>query len=249
MTQWLQKMILPSDEMPSNEIIFDEKVLQSILNVINDAEKSLILVSPYNKYPLHLRDALNRAANRKVQIIAVCREGQGKDERSHWEWLAGIGAEVHVVERLHAKIYCNESTAIMTSMNLHESSAINSKEIGFIIRSDEQRHQISEYVTTRLIQHSKPFNSSPKQASLQQAQRPTSTPAPKAKPPKTPARGLCIRGGEEIPYNPERPLCLKCFRSWNNHQDPDYVEKYCHHCGKKRKTSFAKPLCKDHSPA
>ena len=174
MTQWLQKII-----QPSYEIIFDEKVHQSILDVINDTKKSLILVSLYNKYNMHLRDAIKRAAGREVQITAVCREDQRKDERAHWEWLADISAEVHVVERLHAKIYCNESTVITTSMNLHESSANNSKEIGFIIRFEEQRRQISEYVTTRLIPHSKPFNSSHKQAPHQQAQRPTSAPAPR----------------------------------------------------------------------
>ena len=239
MTQWLQKII-----QPSYEIIFDEKVHQSILDVINDTKKSLILVSPYNKYNMHLLDAIKRAAGREVQITAVCREDQRKDERAHWEWLADIGAEVHVVERLHAKIYCNESTVITTSMNLHESSANNSKEIGFIIRFEEQRRQISEYVTTRLIPHSKPFNSSHKQAPHQQAQRPTSAPAPR----KAVSSGSCIRCKAEIPLNPDAPLCLTCYGIWKKHRNRTYAEKYCHHCGKERKTSFAKPFCNDHSP-
>lgn len=56
--------------------------------------------------------------------------------------------------------------------------------------------------------------------------------------------GYCIRTGEEIPFNPDRPFSLKAFRMWSKFENPDYPEKYCHKTGKKSngKTSMGKPI-------
>lgn len=224
------------------EIIYDEKVLPAIIDVIDGAKEYLVLVSPYNKYSTNLSHALERAAKRKVRITAVCRKDQEKDERAHLEWLrADLGAKLHLVERLHAKIYFNESAGIVTSMNLHDSSATNSKEIGFSIDDATTLRQVEDYVLGRLVEHSKPA----------ETPRDTSKPkTPVARPPKAesklaPTRGLCIRcGKEEIPYNPDAPLCRECYGKWKVHGNRAYPEHYCHRCRKKRKTSFARPLCK-----
>ena len=222
------------------EIIYDEKVLPAIVDVVDGAKEYLVLVSPYNKYSANLRDALERAASRRVCITVVCRKEREKDERDHLQWLTGLDAKVHLVERLHAKIYFNESAGIVTSMNLLESSATSSKEIGISIDDAATLHQIKTYVFERLVEHSKP-RGTPRNTS--KPKTPAARP-PKAEPQQTPVRGLCIRcGEEEIPFNPDAPLCRKCFRSWNRHKDPDYPENYCHLCGKKRKTSLARPLC------
>ena len=67
---------------------------------------------------------------------------------------------------------------------------------------------------------------------------------PKAESKQASAKGFCIRRREEgIPYDLDRPLCPKCFRDWNKFKHPYFPEKHCHRCGKKSKTSFAKPLC------
>ena len=241
----------------SFKIIEDSGVMQEVITMIKESREILVLVSPYNSYHINLKHPIEAVAQ-KVKIIAVCREDQQGKEGSHLEWLSNeIGADVYLVERLHAKIYCNESTAIITSMNLSESSANNSKEIGVRIKDATKIGEIHRYVEEGLIKHSTQITARPKSpAAPQQAQppisipeptrgtaKPSSTPAPKAKPPKIPTRGLCIRGGEEIPYNPELPLCPKHLRSWNRYHNRDYVEEYCHRCGKERKTSFAKPLC------
>jgi hypothetical protein len=56
-------------------------------------------------------------------------------------------------------------------------------------------------------------------------------------------KGYCIRGGEEIAYDVDRPLCREHFGVWKEHEDPDYKEHYCHRCGERHRTSFRKPLC------
>lgn len=56
--------------------------------------------------------------------------------------------------------------------------------------------------------------------------------------------GFCIRTGINIPFNPERPLCLKAYRDWNKFGNMNFPENFCHKTGKKSngKTSMAKPI-------
>ena len=56
--------------------------------------------------------------------------------------------------------------------------------------------------------------------------------------------GYCIRTGEEIEFNPERPLSNKAFKMWSKYGDKDYEEKFCHYSGEPSngETSFAKPI-------
>ncbi|MCO6500473.1 MAG: phospholipase D family protein [Vicingus serpentipes] len=58
--------------------------------------------------------------------------------------------------------------------------------------------------------------------------------------------GYCIRTGDKIPFNPDRPLSDKAYKSWNKYKDKDYKEKYCHFSGEPSngETSFSKPIMK-----
>ena len=223
---------------PPIRIIEIDQVWNEVKKIIENATDELVLVSPYNDYSVPLTEAVAKAAE-TVRIVAVCREEQKGQESKHFQWLSSIGADVHLVSRLHAKIYYNESKAIVTSMNLLKSSATDSKEIGFVINDTGMRGQIREYVQRDLIAHSQHLAPA---GGVAKPEPPAARP-PKAEPKQAPARGWCIRCREEIPYNPERPLCSKCFRAWN--KDPDYPQNYCHRHGGKWKASFAKPLCRN----
>ncbi len=60
----------------------------------------------------------------------------------------------------------------------------------------------------------------------------------------SPQHGYCIRTGEHIPYNPERPFSYYAWKTWNEFQNPDFAENYCHKTGKPSygKTSMRKPI-------
>jgi len=49
--------------------------------------------------------------------------------------------------------------------------------------------------------------------------------------------------GTDLKFNPEKPLCYKCFKSWEKYSNPDYTEKFCHACGTEYSSTVAKPLC------
>ena len=59
-----------------------------------------------------------------------------------------------------------------------------------------------------------------------------------------PEIGYCIRTGEEIMFNPERPFCYKAYKSWAKFENYNFPEKYCHKTGKpsKGETSMANPI-------
>ena len=59
----------------------------------------------------------------------------------------------------------------------------------------------------------------------------------------TPKKGFCISCRQQLPQNPDRPFCGKCFARWNVYQNPEHREAYCHGCGKRMKVSMGKPLC------
>ena len=55
--------------------------------------------------------------------------------------------------------------------------------------------------------------------------------------------GYCIRCQIEIPINRNRPYCLKCFKTWADFGNPDYIDNYCHKCGKNYDSTINYPLC------
>ena len=56
--------------------------------------------------------------------------------------------------------------------------------------------------------------------------------------------GFCIRTGNEITFNIEKPMNYESFKMWNKYKDADYSEKYCHFSGElsNGQTSVNKPV-------
>ena len=114
-----------------------------------------------------------------------------KDQREAVTYLEDLGANVLPVKWLHSKIYINESTALASSMNLLESSFNNSSE--FCIRID-RAHTNNGRLYNELDNYVERIR--------QRAER--------GSPSET---GQCRRCGRQIPLNPNKPLCLTCWRA------------------------------------
>ncbi len=287
---------------PSVEVFTDDQITSRVLDILRNAKKHVTLVSPYNKFWTHLRNELQRTVARDVRVDFIYRNGERSEDT---DWLGDLGVRVHAVENLHAKIYLNESSVLVTSMNLLESSSKNSMEICISINDEKAQNDVREYVRNKLLRISqtavegektaaRTANSRAKTRKPQtvsegrskysrdgggktrdEASRPsTAKRAPKSRDPASssqkPARrpqkkvaaakpsfggmlrdlvvvvtgGRCIRCKESIPFDPDRPLCDDCFKSWNQYENWDYEEDYCHRCGADWDTSYAKPLCR-----
>ena len=233
MFQWLEGK-------PPIQIIEINQVWNNVIKLIGDAREELVLVSPYNEYSVPLTEEVAKAA-KTVHIVAVCREEQKKQEDKHFEWLRSIGADVHLVSRLHAKIYYNESTAIVTSMNLLKGSATDSKEFGFIINDSRILARIREYVQEGLIDYSKQLAPPRKVAKPQDSYCSFSQSRTETSPRK---RLLYPLQRREYPLQPGSSRCVpSASEPGTNSITLTSPRNTATAAAKKSKTSFANPLC------
>ncbi|RFN58156.1 phospholipase D family protein [Marixanthomonas ophiurae] len=56
--------------------------------------------------------------------------------------------------------------------------------------------------------------------------------------------GYCIRTGNEITFNIEKPMQYEAFKMWNKYKNPEFPEKYCHFSGElsNGETSVNRPI-------
>ena len=254
------------------KFFFDEEVRDQIFQIIKEAEQEIYLVSPYNKHPNQLENALHDAIQRGVSVTMIYR-----DDKDQHEGVRSLKSRATVLSAkwLHAKIYMNESTALATSMNLLDSSFNNSLEFGFRVDKAQPGglyQQLEDYVIRlreRIEQSNPPIapKLAPRPASTGTAKSTTrrrsapeaaSQPSQSASTAKsatptatTGTDGHCIRCGENIPFDTYRPYCMACYTSWNYyHKKRDNrhrPEPRCHDCGRiaetsEAKTSMANPL-------
>ena len=211
-------------------------VSDAIDRIISEAKGEITIVSPYLKVPIQLLERLQQAANREVRIILVYGKSELNSEMNYK--LSTIkNLERYFKEDLHAKCYLNEDMAIITSMNLHEYSAANNREMGILIEKSGEREV---YIDIR-----KEVKSILDASKKEYVNKPNHTPRKKQNRKQRVIReGFCIRCGEEIPLNPNRPYCIDCFDVWFQFENPDYQENICHSCGCIEFTSMNRPLCR-----
>ena len=207
------------------------RISAELEDLIKFAQKDITLISPYIKVNQRLRDFIQDANQRGIRFTIIYGKRDMRPEER--EWIDHLTpAETGFVENLHAKCYLNESTAIITSMNLYEFSQQNNDEMGIQVyrKEDPQLYQEINAEAELLLRKATERKSRTPVATPERAQRITTN-------------GYCIRCHDSIPLDPDKPLCTKCYRSWARYENKDYPEEYCHRCGKENNTSMAKPLC------
>ena len=114
------------------EFLTTNKNLSAIEDIITQAKRELVLISPYVQIPDKLSRKLNDATIRGVEIILV----YGKKRELNpdvKEQLAELGnITVLYRETLHAKCFFNEEQMVITSMNLYDFSEKND-EMGILL--------------------------------------------------------------------------------------------------------------------
>lgn len=141
------------------KIIEPYQITAEILNLIHRAEKYLVLVSPYVNFQGWevMKKALVGAQNRGVNIFFYTR--LEADNHKSWEEIENLGIIPKFVKNLHAKLYYNESSGIVTSMNLLVSSNLNAIEFGVLHNTKEDLLELKSFVKNFLepyVEHEKP---------------------------------------------------------------------------------------------
>lgn len=226
----------------SQKTVFtNDEVAPQLLDIIQEAEKYVIIVTPYIKLWRHAQAAFSLAVKRKVKVTAVVRcenEILVRSDNEDVTWLQNNGVKVRMAEYLHAKIYLNEHKVLVSSMNLTGFSTTNSLEIALLIQDEEAERQVRGYVTHSLMPLAVPVRGVKPELTHQPAREPRRSDSPAV-------AGACIRCRLPIALNPSRPLCPGCYEVWNQWGDEDYPEDFCHACGQPSGTAYARPLCQN----
>ncbi|RKH06853.1 hypothetical protein D7V97_22070 [Corallococcus sp. CA053C] len=238
------------------EFLGKSDTVRRLHGILDEARKSVVLISPYVSID-KLRDLerkIRQTLDRKVEVTLVIR---AEDESTRGPSIQGqesltklleAGLKLACVKDLHAKLYYSERHALITSLNLLESSFNNSIEIGVWVPAERAEYaQITAFVKTEIAPHLEAWG----RARSTDARRPS--PPAEAKPrskkapssvPKSPDHGFCIRCCCEIEFSPDEPYCDEHFAIWNRYGDPNYTDKHCHLCGTETPATMNKPLCR-----
>ncbi len=128
------------------ELVKPAEIAGKIITLANEAQLDLTIVSPYadvSRWP-KMEGALRRALERGVPITFFARA-----DAEHPS-IRALGIIPILIPMLHAKLYMNESAAVVSSMNLVRASDERSIDIGYYtddrLRLGELRRFISTYL-------------------------------------------------------------------------------------------------------
>jgi hypothetical protein len=204
--------------------------------IIMTADKQLILVSPFITLTNQLYSRIKAAAEKGVRIKIIYRKDKvKKEELDRLKVVKNI--ELKCIPDLHAKCYFNEKEMIITSLNLLNTSERN-WEMGIRISrsNDKEIYESAMNDVQTIYMDSASFEKNAVKPKI----KGTKINASKTKS----FDGFCIRCGDDIKFNINKPLCNDCFESWNGWGNEDFPEKFCHFSGEASfgDTDYAHPI-------
>ncbi|HEC37919.1 hypothetical protein LCGC14_0757100 [marine sediment metagenome] len=131
-------------------------ITNEILQIIKDSKDFLYLVSPYTQFEREestelkiIKDAIISSLKRNVDVNFITRDPENEkiDPKKKLRFIHEEGCKIYLIPKLHSKLYCNESYALITSMNLFLASILNNKEIGVLLSKDLESPEFNEIIT------------------------------------------------------------------------------------------------------
>lgn len=119
-----------------SEFLTGKKLSEKLTDIIWDAKKYVVIISPFIKLDDHVRSIFDKIkATHEVHIILIFGKNEGykqksfnKDDYEYFKEFKNISILYN--KDLHAKHYCNEKEGLVTSLNLYDYSMINNIEYG-----------------------------------------------------------------------------------------------------------------------
>jgi hypothetical protein len=95
--------------------------ISSIISLIENAKKFVVIVSPYSNLTGwdKLKNVINAASKRNIDVSYYVREGIG------YKGTEELNVKIYEVPMLHAKMFFSESEAIISSFHLMNNPDIN----------------------------------------------------------------------------------------------------------------------------
>lgn len=126
------------------------EISSKIMSLIEESDEYVFLVTPYVKISkwYKLIKKIDSLKSRKVPFQFFIRKDDN-NLNSAYE-LDNLNYTYSEIPDLHAKLYLNEKSAIITSMNLLLSSEINSIEIGYMTETKEELDELVDFCRRHL---------------------------------------------------------------------------------------------------
>ena len=116
------------------EFLTTKGITHYLDKIIDDAQKELVLISPYIKADETTKDLLkNKTRATSINVIY----GKAELKPSEKSFLDSLGIKTSFIENLHAKCYLNEDHALLTSMNLYQFSQEHNDEMGILVSRED----------------------------------------------------------------------------------------------------------------
>ncbi len=121
-----------------------------IISMIENAKKFVVIVSPFNDLTGwdHLKKAINAAVSNKIDVTYYVREGEGS------KGIEGLSVKILEVPGLHAKMFFNESEALISSGNLTNRPDINWV---YLLSDRKEYDELANFFELYIKPLSKPF--------------------------------------------------------------------------------------------
>lgn len=253
-----------------------DEISAEITKIIDESKKYCFLVTPYFYAWEQLNKTLAKAAEQQKKVVFFLRDEPNYVEGGQYyetsiKPLVEYGFDIVYVTNLHAKLYMNEKKVLITSMNLYNSSMLNNFEIGIISNDCEyfkREFVYEELMGTEKYYHKiegRYFREEREKKELEKKKEEERLEEKRRKEEErkqlleirnqqsnsnlvSENSGFCIRCGNVIPLNQNKPFCLDCYKKWHSWGDWNFPEKYCHVCGEQFVgISMRNPCCRKHS--
>lgn len=220
------------------EILKTHHISAAVIDIIEQTKVQCFLVSPYvQEWPL-LSRALDIAAEKKTKVTQIIRNDAKNLSKIEAD-ARRRGFELVVLPRLHTKLYLNERTAVVSSMNLYDSSNHQNYEVAVRWRDDfaaKLRREIIEGDLLRLAPHSRipGWFEEERQNSLRvrtEFEGQLST------------RGFCVVCGTKMELDTAK-IVVRCKPCWSRSPDalPRLRISFCHYCGQSFEGQLGEPM-------
>ncbi|MFB2120057.1 hypothetical protein [Parapedobacter sp. 2B3] len=201
-----------------------------LVDLLKSDLDNVVLISPYIKGTSHIFDALKYRDSKGLFTTIIFRRDELKpdiiDSLRRFSFV-----NLRDCERLHAKAYYNANRLIMCSANLYDNSLANNFELGIVVDVvlDADLYRDFRQQVDFIYQASSKYKGKSIFSDIFSIKK---------------HAGYCIRTGQKIPFNPEKPFCADAFKSWSKYSNGDFSEKFCHYSGEPSngQTSFNKPI-------
>ncbi|MBL7911660.1 MAG: hypothetical protein JNJ41_11440 [Bacteroidia bacterium] len=211
-------------------------------DLIRKAEKDLYLISFSFIISESFITRLKQAAEKGVTIHLV----YGKYIKSDSNDIENIqNLKIYHFNNLHAKFFANEVKCIIGSMNFSEASEINNTELGVLLSEQNDKDAFDDAMLhcEDIIKGAKLELDNSKKRNKNYTNKTTdfNTPETKFEGNKPKNRksfnsmplGYCIRTGQRISLNHERPFSPEAYKEWAEWGNENYGEQFCHFSGER----------------